>query len=168
MAKKDGVFFNTVGWEKASHEMLVLPHNLETKYAKAFTAEVARQLKAEMKSRLKSIGNKTRSTRGPTGWPKDLWRMPKMKPLSGKAKSKHGDIGHRVGLMGKIWAARGAWLERGHVTANGGRTRAYPWVLPSRNKIEPKIPSIGKKGIAKKLERDAKRAAKKIAASKKP
>ena len=167
MAKaKKGLDFETVGWEEHAQQMLVLSNNLEKKYAIAFTAAVAKSLNRAEKANIK---RGDAASRRYAKWPKPLFKMIKTKRLGKKAKTKHGAIGHRVGLFGKGgWASRGAWLERGHVTADGGRTRAYEWVKPSRDQVEPTIPAKGKAGIVNKLKRDAKRAAKKIAASKKP
>ena len=166
MAKaKKGLDFETVGWEEHAQQMLVLSKNLEKKYAIAFTAAVSKSLNRAEKANIK---RGDAASRRYAKWPKPLFKMIKTKRLGKKAKTKHGDVGHRVGLFGKVWAARGAWLERGHVTAGGGRTRAFKWVKPARDQVEPTIPAKGKAGIANKLKRDAERAAKKIASSKKP
>lgn len=166
MAKKEaGLNFNTVGWQEASHQVHVIAENVEKKYALAFTASVAKELQRQMKGRIRR-GDKM--SRRYAKWPIPAFKAIQTKKLKKKAKIKHNDIGHRVGLWGKMWAARGAWLERGHVTANGGRTRAYEWVKPSRDDVKPRIPALGNAGIVKKIKRDAKNAAKKIAASKKP
>lgn len=162
---KDELEFETLGWEEHAHQMLILAKNLDKKYALAYTAAIAKELKKAMKG---NIARGDAMSRRHTDWPKPAWKAIKTKRLTKKAKTKHGDIGHRVGLFGKDWAARGAWLERGHATQNGGHTRAYEWVAPSRKEVRPQMPAIGKTGIANKLQRDAKRAAKKIANSKKP
>ena len=151
---KDELEFETLGWEEHAHQMLILAKNLDKKYALAYTAAIAKELKKAMKG---NIARGDAMSRRHTDWPKPAWKAIETKRLTKKAKTKHGDIGHRVGLFGKDWAARGAWLERG-----------YEWVAPSRKEVRPQMPALGKTGIANKLQRDAKRAAKKIENSKKP
>lgn len=162
---KDGMNFETRGFEEAAQRMLGLAESLDKKYAVAFTAAVAKKLKDKEKA---LIARGSAQARAHSKWDKPAWKAIKTKRLSKTAKSKYGAVGHRVGLFGKSWAARAVWLERGHKLPGGGRTRAFEFVQPARNAVEPQIPALGQAGIVTKLERQAKRDAAKIKASKKP
>ena len=166
MAKKDAITITTQGWDALAVEMLALPDPIEQKYALAATREVALQLKNEQKARIRRSG----VTGGANPiWGKAAWKALKIRKISASAKRKHGSVGYRAGFVGpgsRGWAARGAWLERGKRNKDGTMSRAYPFIQPSRDAVEPRIPEIMRKGVSKGLQKEAKRIARKVAASK--